>query len=140
MTQTKLLCGGDDDVPNRAGRHPSPLMGKGQLIAHIQGEKLVFRILKKGAHIHCNFVDVAILVVPAGHADLTLKRPVMIVGDQPVDQTDQGRFAATAHTSTQDSLSLIDPKGYIVHGFTGLERIGVGYIFQTDHGICSQFP
>ena len=64
-------------------------MGEGQLVLHRQGEKLVFRILKKGSRRAGQFVQGGIGSVPAVDHDPAAQIASEKMRTQAIGQTDQ---------------------------------------------------
>ena len=108
-------------------------MGERQFVLDIQGEKLLFGILKKCPDLPRNDVDGPGVRRFAADQDTPFQRPLKIVGAQAVGEAHQRGLAAAAGPGAQHQFAGPHRKRNIRNRRARLERIRVGHVFKTDH-------
>ena len=121
-------------------RHAPPLQSKGQIVLHIEREKLLLRVLKQGSHAPCDIGQRERRRGITAQRDLPFKGAPVILGAQAVGQADQGGFAASARPGTQHKFAGTDGETDIAYGGAALEGIAIGDVIETEHQCMPPMP
>ena len=115
------------------GRNALPFMGERQLVLDIQGEKLLFGVLKERSDLPRNGVDGPGVRRLAADQDTAFQCPLKIVGAQAVGEAHQRGLAAAAGPGAQHQFAGPHRKRNIRNRRARLERVRVGHTFKADH-------
>ena len=115
------------------GGQPPPLVGESQLVLDVEGEELLFRVLKERARLKRQLADGAIRRGRATHTHASLQPAPEVVRAQAVGEAHQRGFPAAAGPGAQHHFTGGHGKGYVPYRGPLPEGIGIRHLFKTDH-------